>query len=455
MVMTNNGDIRAENVIVMGAAGRDFHNFNVYFRDNPRYRVVGFTAAQIPNIDGRIYPAQLAGARYPDGIPIYGEDRLTELIRDEGVELVAFSYSDIRHIDVMHHASRVAAAGADFVIIGATYTMLDSKRPVVSVCGVRTGCGKSQVTRRVCRVLRSMSLNPVVVRHPMPYGDLTRQVCQRFASRQDVTDQQCTIEEREEFEPLVDEGLVVYAGIDYQQILDAAESEADIIVWDGGNNDTPFYKPDVHIVVFDSHRAGHELAYHPGETNLLMADIAIINKVDTADPAHVDAIRHNIERYAANAEIVLAESPIVVDTRSDIEGKRVLAVEDGPTITHGEMPFGAATLAAQQHNAKLVDPRPTAVGSVADTFAAHPHIGVCLPAVGYSEAQIEHLRRTINQTDCDVVLFASPIDLPALLQINKPALRVRYGYQDHGSPTLEQVLIRQFRDRFLNETSDA
>jgi predicted GTPase len=431
-----------ENVIIMGAAGRDFHNFNVYFKDNRRYRVIGFTATQIPNIDGRIYPPELSGKLYPKGVPIYSENRLTDLIREHKVDLVAFSYSDIPHTDVMHKASMVMAGGADFILIGATYTMLKSKKTVVAVCAVRTGCGKSQTTRHVCKIMKSFGKRVVAVRHPMPYGDLTQQVIQRFASYEDIKNQQCTIEEREEYEPLVSQGIVVYAGIDYARILESAEKEADVIVWDGGNNDTPFYYPDVHIVVFDPHRAGHELLYYPGETNMLMADIAVINKVDSAPPQQIEAVRKNITTHAPDAKIVLAESAILVDDPGKIKGQRVLVVEDGPTLTHGGMSYGAGVIAAQMYAAAdIIDPKAHAAGTIKDTYHRYPNVGAVLPAMGYSKGQIHDLELTINHVDCDLVLCATPIDLPKLLSINKPTVRVRYEYKDHGNPILEDVLL--------------
>lgn len=436
-----------EKVIIMGAAGRDFHNFNVYFRDNPRYRVVAFTAAQIPDIEYRLYPPELTGELYPDGISIYPENQLSDLIQKYKVDLVAFSYSDILHRDVMHKASVAMACGADFILIGATYTMLKSEKVVVAVCAVRTGCGKSQTTRHICRIMREMGQRVVVVRHPMPYGDLTKQIIQRFSSYKDFEKHKCTIEEREEYEPLVDQDIVVYAGIDYGQILKEAEKEADIIVWDGGNNDTPFYFPDVHIVIFDPHRAGHERLYYPGETNMIMADIAVINKVGSADSAQVEIVRKNIEKYAPGAEIVLAESAVLVDDPNLIRGKRVLVVEDGPTLTHGEMPFGAGTIAAQMHEAAcIVDPRPQITGSLKETFETYPHVGALLPAMGYSKDQIHDLELTINKVDCELVLFATPIDLPKIVSINKPTLRVYYEYRDHDKPLLEEVLLKRLQN---------
>ncbi|MBW1778887.1 MAG: GTPase [Deltaproteobacteria bacterium] len=430
-----------ERVIIMGAAGRDFHNFNIYFKENPRYRVLAFTAAQIPHIENRQYPPALAGPGYPEGIPIYSEERLTALIREHKIDLVAFSYSDVSHETVMHKASAVMAAGADFILIGATYTMLTSERPVVSVCAVRTGCGKSQTTRKVAQILQKRGNRVVVVRHPMPYGDLLKQVVQRFSTYSDFEAHRCTLEEREEYEPLVDMGVVVYAGVDYRAILASAEKEADILVWDGGNNDTPFFKPDIHIVLLDPHRAGHELRYYPGETNLIMADVAVINKVDTAEPEKVLQVKANIKRHAPNAAIVTARSPFLINQPQRITGKRVLVVEDGPTLTHGGMVHGAGYLAAVLHHAaSIVDPRPYAAGTIEKAFREYPHMGRVLPAMGYSLQQIQDLQETINRTPCDLVLFATPIQLTKILTLNKEALRIRYEYEDHETPTLETVL---------------
>jgi len=438
-----------EKVIIMGAAGRDFHNFNVYFKENPRYKVIAFTAAQIPTIDGRTYPPELSGDFYPGGIPIYPEAELAKLIRKHRVDLVAFSYSDVTHIEVMHKASIAMAEGADFIFIGAPYTMLKSDKPVVAVCAVRTGCGKSQTTRKVCTILRGFKKKVVAVRHPMPYGDLRKQEVQRFSSYKDFQINQCTIEEREEYEPLVDQGIVVYAGIDYKKILNEAEKEADVIVWDGGNNDTPFYRPDIHIVLFDPHRAGHELLYYPGETNMLMADIAIINKVGTASSEQVEQVKNNIERYAPNAKIVKAESPVLVNNPERIKGKRVLVVEDGPTLTHGGMPYGAGVIAAKTYGAaEIVDPRSYASGTIKQTYHLYPDIGHVLPAMGYSEEQIHDLENTINSVDCDLVLFATPIHLTQILSINKQAIRVRYEYKDHNPPFLEKILFDKFKAKF-------
>ncbi|MFZ2041029.1 MAG: cyclic 2,3-diphosphoglycerate synthase [Desulfobacterales bacterium] len=435
-----------EQVIIMGAAGRDFHNFNVYFRDNPRYRVVCFTATQIPNIDGRRYPAQLAGRLYPDGIPIHSDRHLAELIRDQRIDLVAFSYSDVPHTEVMHKASIVTANGADFIILAASYTMLKSVKPVVSVCAVRTGCGKSQTSREVLRILQQLGKRVVSVRHPMPYGDLTRQVVQRFSSYADLDACDCTIEEREEYEPVVAMGAVIYAGVDYEKILRQAEQEADVIVWDGGNNDTPFFLPEVAIVVFDPHRAGHETAYHPGETNMLMADIAVINKVDSADPAAVEAVRRTIAAHNPAADIVLANSALIVDAPERIRGRRVLVIEDGPTVTHGEMPFGAGVIAARRFGADaLVDPRPYLAGSLQETFRTYPHIGTLLPAMGYGERQVHDLEATINRTPCDLVVSATPVDLTRLMTIEKPVVHIRYEYQDHDALTLKKALQKRLK----------
>lgn len=437
-----------EKVIIVGAAGRDFHNFNVYFRGNPRYRVIAFTAAQIPNIEDRTYPPELAGELYPEGIPIYTERDMARLIREHRIDLVAFSYSDVSYEEVMHKAAVTMAEGADFILVGATYTMLKSKKPVVAVCAVRTGAGKSQTTRRIADILKAQfGKKIVVVRHPMPYGDLRTQVVQRLSSYQDFDLNKCTIEEREEYEPLIERGITVYAGIDYGRILERAESEADIIIWDGGNNDTPFYAPDLHIVVFDPHRAGHELLYYPGETNMLMADVAVINKVDTAPQANIEKVKENIARTNPDAMIILSESPISADNPERISGRRVLVVEDGPSITHGGMPFGAATIAAHKFGAaEIVAPQPFAVGSIKETYEHYPHIGSQLPSMGYSEQQIMDLEATINRADCDLVVFSTPADLRSLLHINKQAIRVRYEYKDHGPPYLQDVLKQKLEE---------
>ena len=435
----------AEKVIIMGAAGRDFHNFLTVFRDDPRYTVVGFTAAQIPAIAGRLFPPELSGPLYPEGIPIFAEEQLVELIDRLGAELVAFSYSDITHAEVMHRASIVTARGANFLLLGSGRTMISSGKPVVAVCGVRTGCGKSPATREVCRILKNRGLRVVVVRHPMPYGNLREQIVQRYGSERDFLTCDCTIEELEEYQPLVDQGIVVYAGIDYRRILAAAEAEADVIVWDGGNNDTPFYRPDVHIVIFDPLRAGHELLYHPGETNMRLADIAVINKIDSAAAAQILQVENNIKLYRPGAAILRAESRLLVNEPERIRGKRVLVVEDGPTLTHGEMAHGAGYLAARQHGAAaIVDPRPYAAPSLAATFRRYPHIGMVLPAMGYGKEQIKDLEETINRVECDLVVFATPIHLARLLAIRHPTIRVRYEYRDHGEPRLEDVLVERF-----------
>lgn len=432
-------------VIIMGAAGRDFHNFNVYFRDNPDYQVVAFTATQIPNIEGRRYPPELAGYLYPEGIPIYPEEELTDLIRRYQVNQVVFAYSDVSHEYVMHKASQALAAGADFRLMGPSATMLTSRKPVVAICAVRTGSGKSQTTRHVCDVLRRMGKKVVVVRHPMPYGDLTAQVVQRFATYEDLDRYRCTIEEREEYEPHIDRGMVVYAGVDYERILRQAEAEADVVVWDGGNNDLPFFRPNLHIVVADPHRPGHEVRYHPGEANLRAADVVVINKIDTAHPEGVEQVRRNIREVNPGATIVEAASPIFVEDPQAIRGKRVLVIEDGPTLTHGEMPYGAGVTAAHRFGAaELVDPRPYAVRSIAETFQKYPHIGPLLPAMGYGEEQIRDLEETINATPCDLVLAATPVDLRRLLKVRYPLDRVRYELQVIGQPTLEGILARQF-----------
>jgi predicted GTPase len=430
-----------KNVIIMGAAGRDFHNFNLLFRDDPACRVVAFTAAQIPLVHDRVYPPELAGPLYPEGIPFYPEEELEALIRKHRADLVVFSYSDVAHVDLMHKASAAMAAGADFLLPAPARTMLKSRKPVIAICAVRTGCGKSPATRKICDILRSRGHKTVVVRHPMPYGDLARQEVQRFASFEDFSRHRLTIEEREEYEPLVELGVVVYGGIDYRQILARAETEADVIVWDGGNNDTPFFRPDLHVVLFDSLRPGHERLYFAGETNMLLADVAVINKVDAANPYNVTAVRHNIKQFAPKADIILATSPVLVTEPERIRGKSVLVVEDGPTLTHGEMPYGAGFAAAQKYGAaQIMDPRPHAVGALKQVFDEYPHIGPVLPAMGYNAAQIGDLEATINNTPCDLVLFSTPIHLCRLLTCNKPAIRVRYEYEDYGEPTLAEVV---------------
>lgn len=428
-------------VIIMGAAGRDFHNFNVYFRGNDQYRVVAFTATQIPDIEGRVYPAELAGSLYPQGVPIYPEEELVDLIRKHDVDQVIFAYSDVSHNYVMSKGSQVAAAGADFRIMGPKSTMLQSKKPVVAVTAVRTGAGKSQTTRRVCDILRNRGLRVVAVRHPMPYGDLTRQICQRFADYRDLDLHRCTIEEREEYEPHIDRGVVVYAGVDYGQILAAAEKEADVIVWDGGNNDISFYRADVYITLVDPHRPGHELSYHPGETNLRLADAVVINKLETANADDIAAVRLNVAAANPGAVLIEAASPIYVEGGHAIRGKRVLVIEDGPTLTHGEMLYGAGVIAARKYGATgLVDARPFAVGTIKTTYEKYSRIGALLPAMGYGEQQMKDLETTINNADAELVIIGTPIDLRRVISLNKPAVRVRYELQEIGEPTLEQVL---------------
>jgi predicted GTPase len=428
-------------VIIMGAAGRDFHNFNVVFRDDPGSQVVAFTAAQIPNIEGRRYPPELAGPRYPEGIPIHPEADLGRLIDELRPHEVVLAYSDLSHETVMHIASQVLAAGPDFRLIGPDASMLESRVPVVSVCAVRTGSGKIQTTRRVVRILRDKGRKVVAVRHPMPYGDIARQRVQRFAVMDDLDRHRCTIEEREEYEPHIAAGCVVYAGVDYGAILAEAEKEADVIVWDGGNNDLPFFRPRLEIVVADPHRPGHETSYHPGETNLRRAHVVVINKVDTAAPEGVEAVKRSIRALNPRALVVDAASPISVDDPATIAGKRVLAIEDGPTLTHGGMGYGAGVLAARRHGAaEVVDPRPYAVGSIRDTFAAYPGIGPLLPAMGYGDQQIRDLEATIEATPAEVVLVATPVDLRRIVRIRKPALRVRYELEEVGHPDLVDAL---------------
>src|SRR5271165_5855403 len=428
-------------VLILGAAGRDFHNFNVVFRDNPEFHVVAFTFAQIPDIDGRRYPAQLAGELYPDGIPILDENRMEEIIHDEHVDVVVFSYSDISHSTLMHLASRAVAAGADFWLLGVERTQLVAKVPVISVCAVRTGCGKSPVSRRIASELRSMGCNPVVVRHPMPYGDLIAQRAQRYGSLADLDRYNCTIEEREEYEPHIMEGTTVYAGVDYETILHQAEQEGDVILWDGGNNDTSFYRPDLDVVVLDPHRPGHELGYYPGEVNFRTAHVLIINKVDTADPDGVKTVRQNIALHNPSARVIETASRVTIADPEAVRGKHVLVVEDGPTITHGEMPYGAGVVAANRYGAaSLVDPRPFAVGSIAKTFEKFPHLWRVLPAMGYSDRQRHELEETIKRVPCDLVIVATPIDLARAIKLDKPSVRVRYEVEEIGKPAITQML---------------
>jgi predicted GTPase len=430
-------------VIIMGAAGRDFHDFNTYWRDDPASQVVAFTATQIPNIEGRVYPPILAGPRYPQGIPIYAEQQLPELIREHGVDLVALAYSDLPHEMVMHKGALVNACGADFCMLGWRHTMLRSSKPVIAVCAVRTGSGKSQTSRAVVRILKAAGKKVAAVRHPMPYGDLSKQICQRFASLRDLDTHECTIEEREEYEPHIEAGNLVFAGVDYEKILRAAEAEADVVLWDGGNNDMPFYKPDLFITVVDPLRPGHERRYYPGETNLRMADIIVVNKVDTAKKKDVEAVLANIRAANPKAKVILANSPVLVEEANQIKGRRVLVVEDGPTVTHGEMQYGAGYIAARKYKArKIVDPRPYAVGSMQRTFAKYTHLKAVLPAMGYGKQQIRELERTINAVPCDLVLIGTPIDLSRMLKINKPALRVTYELEERRPGQLKAAVKR-------------
>ncbi len=431
-------------VIILGAAGRDFHNFNTYFRDNEEYEVVAFTATQIPHIDGRKYPAELAGSLYPDGIPIYPEEELTQLIKDLDVDECYFSYSDVPYQKVMNLSAVVNAAGATFNLIGPKRTMLKSTKPVIAVGAVRTGCGKSQTSRKIIEILMEKGYRVVAIRHPMPYGDLVKQKVQRFATLEDLEKHECTIEEMEEYEPHVVRGNVIYAGVDYEAILRAAENDpdgCDIILWDGGNNDFPFYQPDLMVTVADPHRPGHEVSYYPGEVTLRIADVVIINKEETANPEGILTVRQNIQRINPNARIIDAASPIKVDNPDVIRGKRVLVVEDGPTLTHGEMTIGAGTVAAQRYGAaEIVDPRPYLVGELVDTFKKYPYIGKLLPAMGYGDKQKKDLEATINNADVDAVVIGTPIDLNRIININKPTTRVYYDLQEIGEPTLEQIL---------------
>jgi predicted GTPase len=431
--------------LIMGAAGRDFHNFNTYFRGNKDYEVVAFTATQIPDIEGRLYPTELAGDLYPKGIPIRAEEELTDLIKEHGVEQVIFAYSDVPHEYVMHKASLVIAAGADFRLLGTRETQVKSTKPVVSVCAVRTGAGKSQTTRRVSLILREMGYKVAAIRHPMPYGNLIRQEVQRFADYDDLDEQETTIEEREEYEPHLDNGVIVYAGVDYEKIVRQAEQEVDIVLWDGGNNDFPFYVSDFQIVVADPHRPGHESKYYPGETNALLADVFVINKVDTADPDNVIQLRENLRQLNPDAIQIEAASPLFVDDPEAIRGKRVLVIEDGPTLTHGEMAYGAGYVAARRFGAaEIVDPRPFAVNSIAKTYEKYPKTGPILPAMGYGDAQMRDLEATIEKADVDMVVIGTPIDLTRVIKINKPYQRVRYELQEIGQPTLAELLMKKF-----------
>jgi predicted GTPase len=428
-------------ILIMGAAGRDFHNFNVVFRDNPDYEVVAFTAAQIPGIDDKVYPPALAGKHYPKGIPIFPENRLANLIRERSIDRVVFAYSDLRHEEVMHKASNALAAGADFWLQGPDSTMIPSSKKVISVCAVRTGCGKSQTSRKIAQILNDWGKRVVAIRHAMPYGNLEKQTVQRFQTLADLKKHDCTIEEMEEYEPYLEMGTVLFAGVDYEAILREAEKEADVILWDGGNNDFPFYASDLEIVVADPHRPGHELQYYPGEVNVRRAHVVIINKVDSAKREDVETVRNNICTLNPSATIIEAKSPIFVENEERISGSRVLVVEDGPTLTHGEMQYGAGTIAAQRFGAKeIVDPRPWLTGSLKETFAKYPHIGKLLPAMGYGEEQIRDLETTINAADCDLVVIGTPIDLGRILNIKKPTVRVRYELAEIGKPDLKTVL---------------
>lgn len=441
------------NIIIIGAAGRDFHNFNTYFRANDAYNVVAFTAAQIPDIEGRQYPPELAGELYPEGIPIYAEADLPKLIEDLNVDECIFSYSDVSYHHVMSVDAVVQAAGATFTMLGPKDTQIQSTKPLVSVGAVRTGSGKSQTSRRIIEILMGKGLKVVAIRHPMPYGDLVAQKVQRFASLEDLDKHHCTIEEMEEYEPHVVRGNVIYAGVDYEAILRAAEKDpggCDVIVWDGGNNDFPFYKPDLHVTVADPHRPGHELTYYPGEITLRIADVVVINKIDSADYAGIETVRHNIAAVNPDAIVIDAASTLEMDDPSVVKGKRVLVVEDGPTLTHGEMTIGAGTVAAQRFGAAgFVDPRPYTVGRLKETFETYPNIGVLLPAMGYGEQQLKDLEATINAADCEAVVIGTPIDLSRIIEINKPATRVYYNLQEIGRPNLEQVLEDFVRERGL------
>lgn len=436
-----------KNILILGAAGRDFHNFNVAFRNNEECRVVAFTATQIPDIANRRYPPELAGPLYPGGIPIFEEKDMESLVREHDVDAAVFSYSDISHQNLMHLGSRAVAAGADFWLLGTEHTQIKSSVPVISICAVRTGCGKSPLSRLVASELRREGWKPVVIRHPMPYGDLAAQAVQRFATMEDLDLQQCTIEEREEYEPHIRQGTVVYAGVDYEKIIRRAEKEADVILWDGGNNDTPFYVSDLEIVVADPHRPGHELSYFPGEVNLLRADVVVINKVDTAQQRDIETVRQNIRTHNPDAVVVETACRVTISSPELVKGQRVLVVEDGPTLTHGEMPYGAGVVAARRWEAaELVDPRPYAVGSIRGTYERFSHLTRLLPAMGYSAIQRHELEETINRVPCDLVLVATPIDLARVVKLNKPCLRVTYEVEDLTRPGLVEILTKFTRE---------
>ena len=433
-----------KNVLIMGAAGRDFHNFNVFFRDKEEYRVTAFTAAQIPDIEGRKYPASLAGKLYPDGIPIYSEEKLDSLIKKHEISEVFFSYSDVHYEYIMHKASQVLTAGASFTLLGPKETMVKSKLPLISVCAVRTGCGKSQTSRKIALLIKEKGKRVVVIRHPMPYGDLEKQKVQRFASYEDMIKHECTIEEMEEYEPHIKDGIIVYAGVDYGAILKEAEKEADIILWDGGNNDFSFYQPDLEIVVVDPHRPGHELLYYPGEINFRRAHVLVINKMDSAEKEKLNVLLENIKKFNPEATVIRANSAISVPEGKEIAGKTVLVIEDGPTLTHGEMPYGAGVIAATRYGAsKIIDPRPFAVGSINETFQKYTHLDKVLPAMGYGKKQMAELAQTIDKIECDLVVSGTPIDLGRLIKTNKKILRVSYELEEIGTPDLEEVL-REF-----------
>lgn len=447
--------MKKKNILIIGAAGRDFHNFNTCYRDNELYNVVAFTAAQIPDIDDRKYPAELAGSLYPKGIPIYSQDKLAELIKELKVEECVFAYSDVKYQDVMAISAIVNTAGADFTLLGPKNTSIKSTKPVISVCAVRTGSGKSQTSRKIIELLMENNLKVIAIRHPMPYGDLVAQKVQRFATVEDLKKHECTIEEMEEYEPHVERGNVIYAGVDYEAILREAENDpdgCDVILWDGGNNDFSFYDADLSVTIVDPHRPGHELSYYPGEVSLRMADIAVINKVDSASQEGIDAVEANIKKANPNAQIIKADSKITVDNPDIIKGKRVLVVEDGPTLTHGEMKLGAGTVAAQRVGAaEMVDPRPYAVGKLKDTFNIYPGIGELLPAMGYGEQQLKDLEETINKTDCDSVIIGTPIDLTRIININKPYTRVHYELDELSSPNLNEVVEKFIKDYGLEK----
>ena len=434
-------------IIIMGAAGRDYHNFNMFFRNNKDYQVIAFTHSQIPYIVNKYYPKVLAGKLYPKGIPIYPESYLPKLIEKYKVDEVVLAYSDLSYLEVMNKASIVLANGADFKLMGPETTMLKSKRFVISVCAVRTGSGKSPTSRRICQILRAKGIRFVVIRHPMPYGDLSKMIVQRFASREDLDKYNSTIEEREEYDLHIDEGNILYAGVDYEEILKQAEREADVIVWDGGNNDLPFIKPDLHIVVADARRPGHELMYYPGEVNLRMADVVIVNKIDTANPLDVETVIKNVNSVNSKAKIIKGAMPPFVDKPELVKGRRVLAIEDGPTLTHGGLNFGVASIVAKNLGAYVINPRAQAVGSIKNVYVEYPHLGAVLPAIGYSKKQINELEQTINKVDCDTVLIGTPIDLRSILNINKPAVRVRYELREIGRPNLEDILSNALRKR--------